>query len=192
MRRIAATYALSNRSFCENWLENFTAIFTDNGGEIVTTIGFATDKGRTFLDVARQLLAAQPDGVLIVANSMDSALMCQQIRKLDATIPITLADWGATERLLELGGNAVEGVTVVQTFDRDSPAPKYQAFRKAYLDRYQREPGFPGVYAHDAIQVILTALRVKKKEIKASKRPFLNYSSSKACKARSVSINSEM
>ena len=163
MRRIAATYALSNRSFCENWLENFAAIFTKNSGEIIATIGFSTDQGRTLLDVARELLAAGPDGILIVANSMDSALLCQQIRKLDQTIPITLADWGATERLLELGGNAVEGVTVVQTFDRDSPAPRYQKFRRAYLDRYHREPGFPGVYSHDAIQVVLTALRDQKK-----------------------------
>jgi branched-chain amino acid transport system substrate-binding protein len=162
MRRVAATYALSNRSFCENWLENFAAIFTEHDGEIIATIGFAADEGRSFLDVARELLADRPDGILIVANSMDSALFCQQIRKLDAAIPITLADWGATERLLELGGNAVEGVTVVQTFDRDSPAPRYQEFRTAYLDRYQREPGFPGVYSHDAIQVVLTALRNQK------------------------------
>lgn len=163
MRRIAATYTLSNRSFCENWLENFAAVFNENGGEIITTIGFATDKGGSFLNVARELLAAGPDGILIVANSMDSALFCQQIRKLDAAIPITLADWGATERLLELGGNAVEGVTVVQTFDRDSPAPRYQEFRKAYFERYQREPGFPGVYSHDAVQVVLTTLRSQKK-----------------------------
>ena len=162
MRRIAATYDLNNRSFCENWLENFSAIFTGNGGEIITTIGFATDTGQSFLDVARELLAVGPDGILIVANSMDAALLCQQIRKLDAAIPITLADWGATERLLELGGNAVEGVTVVQTFDRESSVPSYQTFRKAYLERYQREPGFPGVYSHDAIQVVLTALRNQK------------------------------
>ena len=40
----------------------------------------------------------------------------------------------------------------------ESPAPAYQAFRKAYLDRYHREPGFPGVYAYDATQVVLSAL----------------------------------
>ena len=108
-------------------------------------------------------MAAEPDGILIIANSMDSALLCQQIRKSNHSIKITLADWGATERLLELGGKAVEGVTVVQTFDRDSPNPKYQAFRKTYLERYDREPGFPGVYAYDAAQVILTALSAQKK-----------------------------
>jgi branched-chain amino acid transport system substrate-binding protein len=162
MRSIAAAYDLGNRSFCENWLANFTTSFTAAGGEILATVGFQSDSGRTFLDVARELLTAEPDGILIIANSMDSAMLCQQVRKLDEHIAITLADWGATERLLELGGKVVEGVTVVQTFDRDSPEPSYQAFRKAYRERYQREPGFPGVYTHDAVNVVLTALRKQK------------------------------
>lgn len=162
MRRISAAYDLNNRSFCENWLENFTAAFTTGGGTIASTVGFKSNEGRTFLDIADELLAPAPDGVLIIANSMDSALLCQQIRKIDPVIGITLADWGATERLLELGGKAVEGVTVIQTFDRDSTAPAYTAFRKIYMERYHREPGFPGVYASDAIQVLLAALRLQK------------------------------
>jgi branched-chain amino acid transport system substrate-binding protein len=63
-----------------------------------------------------------------------------------------------------LGGKAVEGVTVVQTFDRDNQAEAYQAFRKTYLERYQREPGFPGVYTHDAAKVVLSALEAKAAE----------------------------
>ena len=90
-------------------------------------------------------------------------MLCQQIRKADTQIPITLADWGATERLLELGGKAVEGVTVIQTFDRENKSPSYQKFRKEYMEYYQREPGFPGVYAWDATQVIMTALKARKK-----------------------------
>lgn len=108
MRRIAAAYDRGNRSFSENWLENFKATFTALGGEIIATIGFKTDEGRTFLETARELLATEPDGVLIVANSMDSAVLCQQIRKIDPSIPITLADWGATERQLVALANFLE------------------------------------------------------------------------------------
>jgi branched-chain amino acid transport system substrate-binding protein len=164
IRRLIVTYDLNNRSFCENWLENFTASFTRQGGEIIGALGFDTQGGQTFLALAGKLLNTQPDGILIIANSMDSALICQQIRKSDPGLYITLADWGATERLLELGGKAVEGVTVVQTFDRDNQAEAYQTFRKAYLDRYQREPGFPGVYTHDAAQVVLSALAARASE----------------------------
>lgn len=162
MRRVAAAYDLGNRSFTENWLENFRQAFAEGGGEILTTLGFEVSNDTTFLQIARDLLAVRPDGVLIVANSMDSALLCRQLRKLDEIIPITLADWGATERLLELGGKAVEGVTVVQTFDRNCIAPRYQEFRRIYLERFNREPGFSGVYTFDAANVVMDAMSRQK------------------------------
>jgi len=162
MRRVAAAYDLGNASFSRYWVDNFRMSFSKRGGEVIATVGFRAEGDRTFLEIARELLAAQPDGVVIVANSMDSALFCQQIRKIDSRIGIFLSDWGGTERLLELGGKAVEGVTVVQAFDRASQAPRYQTFRKAYLDRFKREPGFPGVNTYDAIQVVFTALRSQK------------------------------
>lgn len=158
MHRLAAAYDLGNKSFTENWLANFKAAFHEGGGEILRAVGFEVSDDTTFLRIAQELLALQPDGILIVANSMDSALLCQQIRKLDTKIEITLADWGATERLLEMGGKAVEGVTVVQTFDRHSTAPRYLAFRETYLERFHREPGFAGVYTYDAVNVVLEGI----------------------------------
>ena len=163
MRRVAAVYDLGNRAFSENWLKNFTEAFAQ-GGQVVLTLGFQVGNDTTFLSIAQELLADDVDGVLIIANSMDSALLCQQIRKLDARIPIVLSDWGGTERLLELGGKAVEGVNVVQTFDRNSSAPRYQAFCQTYLERFHREPGFPGVYSYDATTVVLDALSQRQGE----------------------------
>ena len=135
MRRVAAVYDLGNRAFSENWLKNFTEAFAQ-GGQVVLTLGFQVGNDTTFLSIAQELLADDVDGVLIIANSMDSALLCQQIRKLDARIPIVLSDWGGTERLLELGGKAVEGVNVVQTFDRNGGPPRYQAFRQTYWNGF--------------------------------------------------------
>jgi branched-chain amino acid transport system substrate-binding protein len=162
IKRMAAIFDLDNRAYSDTWLDSFTAGFTRLGGAIVKVVGFDTHGGRTFLGLTGELLAAKPDGILVIANSVDAALICQQIRKSAPTLSITLAEWGATERLLELGGRAVEGVTVIQPFDRENQAPAYQAFRKAYLQRYKREPGFPGVDAYEATQVVLTALAAQK------------------------------
>jgi len=108
--------------------------------------------------VAQALLATAADGVLIVANSMDTAMLCQQLRKLDPRIPIVTSEWAATERLLELGGKAVEGVIVAQNFDRNSSEPRYRQFHHSYRERFHREPGFGGVIAFDAANVLLDAL----------------------------------
>lgn len=157
-RRLAATYDLRNKSYTENWLDSFRATYVQGGGEVVKVIGFESGGETTFLQLAQDLLAAPVDGVLIVANSVDTALLCQQIRKLGSRVPIISSEWAATERLVELGGKAVEGVIMAQNFDRNSTAPRYRAFHQAYRDRFHREPGFGGVIAFDAANVVLDAL----------------------------------
>jgi len=158
LRRMAAIYDLGNRSFSVSWLDNFRRTFVAGGGEIVTEVSFVSGGDEKYIELARRALTSGPDGILIIAKSVDSALLCQQIRTLDSVVPITLADWGATERLLELGGRAVEGVSVIQTFERDSHNRRYREFRQAYLRRFSREPGSAGVYAFESAGVIFEAL----------------------------------
>ncbi len=60
--------------------------------------------------------------------------------------------------MLRIGGKAVEGVIVAQNFDRNSTAPRYRSFHETYRERFHREPGFGGVIAFDAANVLLDAL----------------------------------
>lgn len=161
-RKFVAIYDNSNLAYCESWLKSFKNRFVAGGGQITAVVAFEKSENRSFLEIVQSTLANDSDGILIIANAMDSALICHQIRKSDPDITIMLAAWGATDRLIELGGNAVEGVTVVRNYDRDSPNPAYQAFRKIYLERYRKAPGFPGVHGYDAAQVVLTALSARK------------------------------
>jgi branched-chain amino acid transport system substrate-binding protein len=158
LRRVAAAYDLSNQSYTISWLHGFRDTLTKNGGAVIQVLGFKSAGDTLFLPIARDLLATQPDGVLIVANSVDAALLCQQIRKLNAHVPIVIAEWGATEQLIELGGKAVEGVIMTQFFDRDSIVPRYRAFRQRYRDRFDQEPGFAGTAGFDAANVVMDAL----------------------------------
>lgn len=157
-RSVAAIYDSSNKSYAESWLADFRASYVQGGGEVVKVASFASGSETTFRQLAIDLLATRPGAVLVVANSMDTALLCQQLRQLDRGVLIIASGWAATERLLELGGKAVEGLTVVQDFDRNSSAPRYLAFRQAYRERFHREPGFGGVIAFDAANVVLDAL----------------------------------
>ncbi len=158
LRRVAAAYDLSNQSYTVSWLHEFRDTLTKNGGAVIQVLGFKSAGDTPFLPIARDLLATQPDEVLIIANSVDAALLCQQIRKLNAHVPIVIAEWGATEQLIELGGKAVEGVIMTQFFDRNSIVPRYRAFRQRYRDHFDQEPGFAGTAGFDAANVVMDAL----------------------------------
>ena len=157
-RRVAALFDLDNRAFTQTWVDHFTRSFSGLRGTVIAAAGFSAGAGRTIVDICREILATRVDCILIVANSMDSALLCQQIRKLDARVAIALSDWSATERLLELGGAAVEGAIVVQGFNRQSRDPRYTAFRRVYRARYHQAPSHTAVNSYDAVVVLTSAI----------------------------------
>ncbi|WP_051309023.1 ABC transporter substrate-binding protein [Desulfogranum japonicum] len=163
IHRLAVLYDLNNQAYSTNWLKYFRQEFEQKDRQIIISLGFDATAGDVFSEAVNQVLAVNPEGILVIGNSMDSALICQQIRKANTHVYITLADWGATERLLELGGKSVEGATAIQVFDRADPSSYFQQFRETYLERFQEEPGFGGVLAYDAAKVVVHALKIRKK-----------------------------
>ena len=157
-RRIAAVLDTSNRAYTESWINDFEKSFESLGGEVIIKTEFRSSPEVDLATVARDALKSQPDGILILANSLDAALLCQQVRKLDPKVGLSTSEWAATERLVELGGRAVEGVLIAQFFDRGDQSSRYLIFKRAYIERYTREPGFPGVAGYDAVHATLSAL----------------------------------
>lgn len=158
LRRVAAAYDLNNKTYTESWLAEYAAEFTRLGGAVVDRVAFTSSADLRFADPARQLLAGRPDGVLVVANSVDAAMFCQHLRQLDAQVSIMTSEWAATEQLIELGGAAVEGVVIAQLLDRQSTQQPYVDFRNAYAERYGKRPGFSGLTAFEATNVVLDAI----------------------------------
>lgn len=159
MKRITVAFHKGNPSFCESFIKNFRETFQTGGGEVLSETGFTSKDSRSFSQIADELLAANPDGVLIVANAMDSAILCQQIRKISSSVKITLSSWSASRRFIELGSRAVEGTTLPISVDWNSPHPRYKKFQKEFHERYGLEPGIGSLNAYNAAQVVLSALK---------------------------------
>ena len=161
--RVAVAYDLRNEAYSESWLKEYKKAFAAHGGEVILAEAYYSGDDVNFATLAERLLKVEPDAVLVIANSLDTAMFAQQVRKRDPHVHIATSEWAATERLSELGGNAVEGMMIAQFLDRESSNPSYLAFRQAYVNRFSMEPGFGGVTAFDATNVVLTALAGKEK-----------------------------
>lgn len=157
-RTVAVIYDKNNSSYTESWLHDFQQTFTRLGGKIKVVKAFNSGKDTAFLDTVKELLAARPDLVLIISNAFDAAMICQQIRKIDSKMPLVLSEWGSTERFIELGGVATEGVHVAQFLNRSDTSERYQAFLSAYRQRFNHDPGFAGIAGYDAALVTLEGL----------------------------------
>lgn len=116
------------------------------------------------------MLNKNPDGLFFVAGAIDVARLAQQARRQAPALPIGASEWAASEQLIELGGKVVEGLLIVQNYDRDDDSPRYREFREAYFKRFQTNPGYSSVSAYDAAMVLFDALsmRAKGESIKAA------------------------
>lgn len=162
-RKAVAIYDLSNKEYTESWFQEFQKSYETLGGTLLLTRTYYSAPDTVFFEMVTQLLAVEPDLFLILANAVDAARICQQIRKINTTVSIAMSEWASTERFIELAGSASEKVFLAQFLDRNDTSAGYQAFNKAYLERYGHAPGFAGVAAYDATQIVLEALKQRQR-----------------------------
>lgn len=170
LQRISVAYDLRNKNFTESWLNEFKAALTTAGGVTVAAIPYTSSSDTAFDQVVKDMLKAQPQGLLFISGALDVARLAQQSRRQAPTLPIIASEWAATEQLIDLGGQVVEGLIIVQNYDRDDTSDRFREFSEAYLKRFQRNPGYSSVSAYDAAVVVLQALKERQKgeTVKAS------------------------
>jgi branched-chain amino acid transport system substrate-binding protein len=165
LRRAALIYDAGNRSYTESWLTNFRKAFEGLGGSVIAVKSFKSGGNVAFSPIVRDLLRQRPDLVVLVCNAVDAALLCQQVRKLAPRVTISVSEWGSTERFIELGGAAVEGVFIAQFVDYGNTTPRYRNFLAAYRNRFRQDSGFSGLAGYDSANLVMDALAARKEGI---------------------------
>lgn len=158
-QRIAVAYDLRNRNFTESWLKEFRAAVQAQGRGLAIEVPYESGPKADFAHIVRQMVASKPDGMLFISGALDVARLAQHARRLAPRLPITASEWAATEQLIDLGGEVVEGLVIVQNYNRDDSSDHFRDFTEAYFKRFQRAPGYSSVSAYDAATVALVALK---------------------------------
>jgi branched-chain amino acid transport system substrate-binding protein len=156
---IAAIYDLSNRAYTEDWVQFFQDVFEMQDGAKVTRIPFDIRSNTLYVDLATRAVEAKADGILLLANPVDTAMICQQLVKLQATPARYATGWSYSDDLIQFGGKSVEGLMIIQSANPQDPAPEVQEFVKRYTRRFRAAPNFPAMHAYDATRMILTIMR---------------------------------
>lgn len=156
--RLAAIYDLSNRAYTEDWLRDFRGSYQKLGGEIISAVPFDSGSGTPFGTITDQALAKRPEGILLLANAVDSAMVAQQLAKRATGVQLYATGWSYTDDLLQLGGNSVEGLTIIRSADPENRTAENQNFARLYADRFREAPNFPAMHAYDATRMVIAAL----------------------------------
>ncbi|OGN82275.1 MAG: branched chain amino acid ABC transporter substrate-binding protein [Chloroflexi bacterium GWC2_73_18] len=136
--------------------EAFENAFKGAGGEIVSSDGYQLGT-KDFLPILTNVQQKNPDGIFIGGFYPEDAKIAQQARGLGMQQPILGTDGAANPELIQLGGDAVEGLVFYATFDPTIDLPAVKKFVDAYKAKFNEEPNSWAALAYDAVYTVKKA-----------------------------------
>lgn len=138
--------------------ENFVKTFEEKGGTVKSTEYFNPGT-RDFRPILTKIARANPDVIYLGLFYEEGAAILQQARQLGIKSAFYSASPLYSPKLIELAGEAANGLKLSTSFLPDSPSPVVQQYVTAYKQRYGTTPNMFAAQAYDATGIILAALK---------------------------------
>jgi len=138
--------------------DHFVAAAKALGAEIVATEAYLPDE-KDFRSTLVRVRDANPDGLFLVSYYADAALIARQTRQTGLTVPIAATSSIYSPKLIELGGDAAEGIFTASRFFPEDPRPEVQNFVTSFKAKYGKEPDAFNSYAYDTVILFGQVLR---------------------------------
>lgn len=135
-------------SFCEQ--------FAANGGEVLDTIPYqATDQD--FAAILTTVKSLNPDCIALCGTTTDGALIIKQARQMGIEAHIMGQPGLYNQNVIDIAGDASEGLLACGVFVATNPDEKVQEFVKKYEAKYNETPDGFAALAYDQMYVIADA-----------------------------------
>ncbi len=135
----------------------YSNALADNGIDVVGR-EFYFDGEQDFTAVLTKLKDTGADMLFIASMYNDGALINKQREKLGWDVAVLGPGSLYSPKLVELGGDAVEGLYTLVVFHPLSPKPEVQKFVKEFESRYSATPNMFAAVAFDAIGLMADAI----------------------------------
>lgn len=136
----------------------FTTEFKKLGGEIVADESYQA--GETdFKAQLTQLKGKKPDAIFVPGYYTEVGLIARQARQLGLTVPLLGGDGWDSEKLSELGQDAIKGSYFSNHYTTESTEPVVVDFIKRYREVYNgRTPDGLAALGYDAARILIQAM----------------------------------
>lgn len=153
--RVASFY--ENTDYGKSLYDVFSAEIEALGGEIVASEAVLMDQ-KDFSAVIVKFKAAEPDAVVMFGQYEAAAFWQIQSPDVGFSAPLYGSDGIFAPELINLAGEAANGIRSVSAYTVDSQIPFVAEFVSQFRDAYGTDPNNGGGYAYDTLLVILDAL----------------------------------
>ncbi len=138
----------------------FKEQFKANGGEIAVELDF-NGGDKDFKAQLTSIKAANPDGVFVPGYYTEAALICVQAKQLGLNVPLFGGDGWESEKLFEIGGDAIEGNYLSTHY---SPAAAGSDLSRKFVSDYKarwngKTPDALAACGYDSALVLADAIK---------------------------------
>lgn len=136
----------------------FVKVAPEYGLEVVATEGYLADE-KDFRSTLVRARDANPDGLILISYYADAALIAKQVRAAGLKQPLVGVSSVYSPKLLELGGEAVNGMYAQSNFFPGDNRPEVKDFVAKYKAKYGGEPDAFSAYAFDTMNLAAAVMR---------------------------------
>jgi branched-chain amino acid transport system substrate-binding protein len=129
-----------------------------NGAQIVTR-EYTTDKAVDFTAVLTSIKGKHPDLLFFGGMDPQGVPMAKQLKALGLNIKFVMGDGGYTPKLLNLAGDAANGVYASLPGVPLEQMPGSKDFSQRYEAKYKQPIQLYAPYCYDAVNVMITAMQ---------------------------------
>ncbi|MGD9100430.1 MAG: ABC transporter substrate-binding protein [Anaerolineae bacterium] len=158
LSRLAVIYDDDNAAFSQSFWIGLVQAYQALGGQVSGEVHFSSSAEPDFAPLVTELRAGNPQGLLIIASALDTALIAQRVRLDNWQVPLFSSGWAQTDVLLQNGGQAVEGIEFIVAYNANRQSPAFLDFQARYQARFGRASTFASAHAYDAVMVLAAAL----------------------------------
>lgn len=135
----------------------FEKTFTALGGRVVIAQKYA-GADTDFRAQLTAIRAAQPDAIFLPGYYVAAGLVARQAKELGLTATLLGGDGFEAPQLLEIGGEALEGVYYSTHFATENTDQASRSFVNAYRQRHGAVPNGLSALTYDAVKLVADAI----------------------------------
>lgn len=135
----------------------FVTEFKKRGGEIVADLSYQAGD-IDFKAQLTQIRSKNPDGIYVPGYYTEAGLIAQQTRQLGIKAPLMGGDGWDSDKLSEIGKEAINGNYYSNHYTTESADPVVTEFIKKFKEKYNETPDALAALGYDAARVLANAI----------------------------------
>lgn len=135
----------------------FVEEFKKRGGEIVADVSYQAGD-IDFKAQLTQIRSKNPDGIYVPGYYTEVGLIAQQARQLGIKAPLMGGDGWDSDKLSEIGKDAINGNYYSNHYTTESTDPAVTEFIKKFKAKYNETPDALAALGYDAAKILAAAI----------------------------------